>query len=324
VKENTAEEFRARTATSDPKKGLPSLGSVFFQNVTPQQKESHSNMNTAEWIALVILIILVLLVLAWLLRGCCGSGGYGFNSKGGAIKLYSVPGTYTYCLPACHAGKKVKVTVYGGGGGGGGGISIEDDTNVAASGGGGGAGATIITEIECTHAGQKFAITVGAGGAGGAGVLNTTPSNPGLDGTLSKVTVKGLTYQANGGGGGAAADTTVTTVAGGLGGTTSVPTSAEIIAAINGQDGHVAENTFDILGGNGGASAFGSAGGQGGSPVAPANPDAPTDLEILAMSGLPGQTPGAGGGGGSGSSAGGTGVGSGGAGANGFVIIEIL
>ena len=129
-------------------------------------------------------------------------------------------------------------------------------------GGGGGAGAYLLSEIRNVKSGTKFKIRVGKGGIGGTGIVNTGLIAPkGGDATSSSVTVHDrLRIRSYGGKGGYGGNQNLSAVGGGTGGECDVWSDDHhfrLLIGSRGQDGHAAENSYDLKAGNGGSAAFG-------------------------------------------------------------------
>ena len=183
---------------------------------------------------------------------------------------FTVPGSFTYVVPA--GVSQLKATVRGGGGGGGG-YDIS-------CGGNGGNGASAVGTFAVTP-GQSITVQVGGGGAGGTGGTNAAGGNGGISalglggrgGNSGPVGSSG----AGGGGGGASgiAGAGVTIIAGGGGGGTggsccTNPTTNGANGGAGGTGGGAANRnggagaTNTIDGGGGGGGGGGAVGGIGG------------------------------------------------------------
>ncbi|MCC6601315.1 MAG: hypothetical protein IT223_11675 [Crocinitomicaceae bacterium] len=149
---------------------------------------------------------------------------------------YSIPGTYTWTVPAC--AEEICVELWGGGGGGSGSYV---SAGSAAGGGGGGFGSGCFSVTP----GASYSVTVGDGGTGGS-----TASAGGTGGASSV----GSLISANGGNGGLASATGGT---GGTGGTSSAATN------VTGGPGTGGGPDCGSISGMGGTGANGGAGGVG-------------------------------------------------------------
>lgn len=188
---------------------------------------------------------------------------------------YTIPGTYTFTVPAC--AREICIEAWGGGGGG----SAAPNNAGSGSGGGGagyGAGCYAVTPS------SNLTVVVGAGGAGGTAAAQAS----GQTGQTSSV---GSLITAEGGGG---------SVGSSSGGTGGAGGSSTGIHVVQGGPGFVGGGSCDTPSGRGGAAGNG---GAGGNPV------------ISGQAGQAGSAPGGGGsGGGSGNCGGWRGGGAGGAG----------
>ncbi len=157
---------------------------------------------------------------------------------------FTLPGTYTWTVPA--GVSSVQVVATGGGGGGGGMYG-------AYAGQSGGAGA-VVTSTLAVAAGQVFTVVVGAGGGAGT-------SGPG--------DTNGWTCGAGGGGGGASSmdagspDQVIAGGGGGGGSCNNATTGGAGAGGINGAGGSGGAGFGSIVGGSGGSGGIGGAGGSG-------------------------------------------------------------
>ncbi|WP_201829534.1 hypothetical protein [Microvirga zambiensis] len=174
------------------------------------------------------------------------------------IQAYTVPGSYTFVVPA--GIRRLYMEQVGGGGGGGGG----NQGAGGFSGGGGGAGGYVVSG-QSVNPGDSVSITVGDGGAGGAG---TTVGGQGAAGQSSVISLGGsFTITAAGGGGGNVGGP----CAPGNGGAGTGGASNSLgIAGGSGQAGLLSAGVTWVFGGLGASSFFGGGGssnsGSAGSP----------------------------------------------------------
>lgn len=179
--------------------------------------------------------------------------------------IFSVPGTYSWTVPASVFG----ITTDGyGAGGGGGGTSV---ATVGSFGGGGGGSGAHFTGTLPVQPNQVFSIVVGAAGLAGT---STTNGTAGGDTTLN-----GATYVLSAGGGGGGETDTGVPGAGGVGSSNTV-----YIAVEDGQDGASGVSFTPGLGGSA------PTGGPGGYP---GGTNTVTTLSIAPTNGI---QPGGGGG----------------------------
>lgn len=220
-------------------------------------------------------------------------------------EIYSVPGTYTFTVPA--GVTMLSAACIGGGGGGAGNNS---DGNFGTGGGGGGG---LCWGVFTVQPGDVFEITVGAGGAAGGttgsggsgGPSVVTLATRGPSGFDAKI------LEATGGSGGTRANPTGI---GGNGGTSIVytnthPTSPQSQCTIllsGGGNGGAGGSSSAGAAGGGGAAGYQGNGGNGGSITPASNPTAADPNS-------------GGGGGGGGSDTSGLAWGGGGVGAYGFI-----
>jgi hypothetical protein len=153
---------------------------------------------------------------------------------------FTLPGTYTWTVPAGVTSVQV---VAAGGGGGGGGIS---GTHAGLAGGAG----ALVTSTLAVAAGQVFNIVVGAGGGAGATPPDGSCGAGGGGGGASSVDA-GSTGQVIAGGGGG----------GGGGGCNAAPGGAG--GGVNGAGGSGGATGGLSTGGSGGSGGIGGAGGSG-------------------------------------------------------------
>lgn len=152
---------------------------------------------------------------------------------------FTLPGTYTWTVPA--GVTSVQVVATGGGGGGGG-------TTSYAAGQAGGAGAVVSSTL-AVAAGQVFNIVVGAGGGAGTSPPNGSCASGGGGGGASSLDA-GSTGQVIAGGGGAGGGCNNATPGGSGGGTNGAGGNGGAIGGI-------------FTGGSGGSGGIGGAGGSG-------------------------------------------------------------
>ena len=193
---------------------------------------------------------------------------YSLYANSQNTETYSVPGTYTFTVPACVF--ELTVEVWGGGGGGGGAWSKSDNSggNEACAGGGGGGGGGYTQHTFPVVPGQTYTIVVGAGGA--AGVSVSTTSNSGGNGGNSSFSGYGINLIATGGqgGGGAYAHNTLHAGGGhvrllGAGGAGGIGSGGTINhSGGNGLSGNPG-SSFDFSGSGGGAAGSTGNGGNG-------------------------------------------------------------
>jgi hypothetical protein len=165
----------------------------------------------------------------------------------GETSTYSIPGTYTYTIPACV--NSIVVECWGAGGGGGG----NSTTQYGAGGGGGGAYSKSTLTVT---PGATFTVTVGAGGLGGSSV----GYHHGYDGADSYFTGSTSLVLAKGGAGGTGPN--AASGIGGIGGAASAGIGDVRYSGGNGGNGLLQHTTNaayrDVnfpMGGGGGASA---------------------------------------------------------------------
>jgi gliding motility-associated-like protein len=167
----------------------------------------------------------------------------------GETSTYSIPGTYSYTIPACV--NTIIVETWGAGGGGGG------NTTGSYGGGGGGGGAYSMSTLTVTP-GATYSIVVGSGGAGGASVGNHHGA-VGSDSrfTTSTGTVLVLAKGGSGGFGPAGARANA-----GTGGSSALGSGT--IRYSGGNGGQSFTNATYSMGGGGGSSAGYTQNGRGG------------------------------------------------------------